>query len=50
MENVGEAVQEAVTTATVGAAFLNPLPVRNQTTTPADTGEKMQITDTKQFQ
>lgn len=29
MEDVGEAVQDAVTTATVGASFLNPLTVRD---------------------
>lgn len=34
VEDVGEAVQDAVTTATVGASFLNPLAVRNQTAAP----------------
>lgn len=34
MEDVGEAVQRAITTAAVGAALLNPLAVRNQTTGP----------------
>lgn len=43
MEDVGEAVQDTVTTATVGAAFLNPLAVRNQATAPAET-EKVGIT------
>lgn len=35
MEDVGEAVEDAVTTATVGASLLNPLTMRNQTTAPA---------------
>lgn len=38
MKDVGEAVQNAVTTATVGAAFLNPLSMRNQPTAPSDRG------------
>lgn len=36
MEDVGEAVQDAVTTATVGASLLNPLPMRDDITRPAD--------------
>lgn len=37
VEDVGEAVQEAVATAAVGAALLNPLAVRNQPAAPAQT-------------
>lgn len=36
VKDVGEAVKNAVNTATVGAAFLNPLPMRNQATVPAE--------------
>lgn len=36
VEDVGEAVKNAVTTATVGAAFLDPLPVGDQATVPAE--------------
>lgn len=38
MKDVGEAVQNAVATATVGAAFLNPLSMRNRPTAPSDRG------------
>lgn len=38
MKDVGEAVENAVTTATVGAAFLNPLTVRYQPTAPTERG------------
>lgn len=36
VKDVGEAVKNAVTTATVGAAFLHPLPVGDQATAPAE--------------
>lgn len=36
MEDVGEAVQDPVTTATVGASFLNPLTMWNHTTGPIE--------------
>lgn len=39
MEDVGEAVQDAVTTATVGASFLNPLTMWNHTTGPIERWE-----------
>lgn len=38
VKDVGEAVENAVTTATVGAAFLNPLTMRYQPTAPAERG------------
>lgn len=34
MEDVGETVQDAVPTATVGASFLNPFTMRNRTAAP----------------
>lgn len=45
MEDVGEAVQNAVTAATVGASFLNPFAVRNGTTPP--TGRQAKHIPTK---
>lgn len=38
MKDVGEAVENAITTATVGAAFLNPLTMRYQPTAPTERG------------
>lgn len=43
MEDVGEAVQDAVTTATVGASSLNPLSVRTGPTVPTDTETNMTV-------
>lgn len=43
MEDVGEAVQDAVTTATVGASFLNPLTMRNHPTGPIGSSKKCKL-------
>lgn len=40
MEDMGEAVKDAITTATVGASFLNPLTMRNGPTVPIGTKKK----------
>lgn len=44
MEDMGEAMQDAVTTATVGASFLNPLAMRNRTTAPTGRQKRARIT------
>lgn len=44
MKDVGEAVQDTVTTATVGTSFLNPLAMRNRPTAPTgQRGKKLVI-------
>lgn len=48
VKDVREAVQDAVTTAAVGASFLNPFAMRNQTTAPTDK-RRTQKHDVKQL-
>lgn len=44
MKDVGEAVQDTITTATVGTSFLNPLAMRNRPTAPTEQrGKKLVI-------